>query len=262
MSRKRMLRLFWIGAAAIRVVAALIGVVAVVAGSFDETDGKILATLGTALLAGAVATAGSTLVEARLAPRLGLVAAVTAPVWFAIAGLALWQHFDGNLGKTAVTGYIVLTAELVVVTARGLVGRRRLLPLFGATAACIGVAATLTVAVVWREHAGGGTVKAIAAFWILGVLGYLLIPVARRLSAASAVGEPRKVDLTAGVEVGRTHVRVADSSPSGRERLYLVVSGQMRIAGVQLRAGEAALVPGGTAPEIEAGSRVVTIEAR
>ena len=68
-------RLFWIGAAVLLGVAALVAVVAVLRGDFTETDGKILATLGTTLAAGGAALAGLALVERRdLAPLGWLVA--------------------------------------------------------------------------------------------------------------------------------------------------------------------------------------------
>jgi hypothetical protein len=260
--RTRLLRLFWIGAAAILVAAALVALAAVVGGTFDETDGRILGTLGTALLAGAAATAGSALLEARLAPQYGLLTAVTAPIWFGVIAVAIWRDFDGNLGRAAATGYVVLAAELVVTTARLLVGTRRLLPLFAATAACVGVATGLTVVAIWRDRAGSGAARAIGAFWILGVLGYLLIPVARRLKSSAGPGVARRVDLAAGVELGRARIALAGAAPPRRETLYVVIAGHARIGGLELGPGDAALAAGGTAAEQDAGSRVVTVETR
>jgi hypothetical protein len=262
-SRTRLLRLFWIGAAAILVAAALVALAAVVGGRFDETDGKILGTLGTALLAGAAATSGAALVEAKLAAGLGAVVATTSPVWFAVIAVALWRNFDGDLGKASATGYVVLAAELVVATARLLVGpRRRLLPLFGATAGCVALATVLTTVAIWRDRAGSGWGKAIAAFWILGVLGYLLVPVARRLTGAPGAGPPRRVDLAAGIELGRARIHLARTAPAVRESLYIVVTGRARIGELELAAGDAALVPAGAIAELDAGSQVVTVETR
>lgn len=264
MSRARLLRLFWIGAAAILVAAALIALFAILSGSFDRTDGRILGTLGTALLAGAAATAGATLVEAGLARRLGLAVAATAPAWFAIVTAAVWRDFPGSLGKTASTGFVVLGVELVVTTARALVGaRRRLLPLFAATAAFVGAASALVVTAIWRDGLPPGTAKVMGAFWILGVLSYLLIPVGRRLTATPPGEEaPRRVDLAAGVEVGRSRVRLAGAEPAARECLYVVVSGRAQVGGLALEPGEAALVPAGTPSEVDAGSTVIAVEAR
>ncbi len=84
MPRVRLARLFWIGAAALLGVAALVSITAVVRGDFSETDGKILAVLGTALLAGGVALAGLALVERRDLPQLGVLAIATALTAFAV----------------------------------------------------------------------------------------------------------------------------------------------------------------------------------
>lgn len=246
MRRTRLLRLFWIGAAAILVAAALVALAAVVGGRFDETDGKILGTLGTALLAGAVATAGAALVEARTSAPFGLAVAVTAPVWFAVATAAIWLDFSENLGRAAGTGFVIFGAELIVAVARLLVGgRRSLLLLFGATAGCVGIGALITIVMIWRDHGDGASVKAAAAFWILGVLGFLLIPVARRL-ATPATGGPRRVDLA----------RLARCRPG--ETLYLVLDGRARLAELELEPGEAAVAT--AAPEPEPGARVVAIK--
>ena len=67
MTRARLSRIFWTGAAAILVVAALVAITAVVGGSFSPSDGKTLLTLGVLLLAGATAFAGLSLVERYIA---------------------------------------------------------------------------------------------------------------------------------------------------------------------------------------------------
>ena len=79
MRRAELLRLFWIGAATILVVAALVALAAVITGSFDSTDAKILGSLGTLLLAGAVATVGASLREAQRAPSLGVLLDIGGP---------------------------------------------------------------------------------------------------------------------------------------------------------------------------------------
>ena len=58
MTRVRLRRILWIGAAAILVAAALVAATAVLRGGFSETDGKILVTLGALLYAGGTALAG------------------------------------------------------------------------------------------------------------------------------------------------------------------------------------------------------------
>ena len=64
-------RLFWIGAAVLLGVAALISIVALLRGEFTETDGKILGTLGAAFLAGSSSLAGLALITAEISSRWG-----------------------------------------------------------------------------------------------------------------------------------------------------------------------------------------------
>ena len=51
MTRRRLTRVFWPGAAAIVAAPALISLVAVLRGGFSQTDGRILGTLGWILAA-------------------------------------------------------------------------------------------------------------------------------------------------------------------------------------------------------------------
>jgi len=62
-TRVRLSRIFWIGAAAILVAAALVALVAVLRGDFSDSDGRILGTLAAALIAGSTLVAGLVLVE-------------------------------------------------------------------------------------------------------------------------------------------------------------------------------------------------------
>ena len=55
MTRRRLARVFWLGAAAILVAAALISLVAVLKGSFSDTDANILGTLAALLYCGGAA---------------------------------------------------------------------------------------------------------------------------------------------------------------------------------------------------------------
>ena len=51
-------RLFWLGAAILFFIAALVAIAAVLGGSFGDTQGRILATCGIAFVSGAAALAG------------------------------------------------------------------------------------------------------------------------------------------------------------------------------------------------------------
>ena len=103
MRRAGLLRLFWIGAATILVVAALVALAAVTTGTFDTTDAKILGVLGTLLLAGGVATVGASLREARRSPLLG---GIFAFFLLALAGIPLTSGFTGKFAvfSAAVAG--------------------------------------------------------------------------------------------------------------------------------------------------------------
>lgn len=80
MSGVRLSRLFWIGAAAILIVAALVAVGSILRGDFGETEAQILGTLLSLLVAGATAIAGLALIERGVAREFGVAA---------IAGAAL-----------------------------------------------------------------------------------------------------------------------------------------------------------------------------
>ena len=146
MRRAELLRLFWIGAATILVVAALVALAAVTTGSFDNTDGEILGTLGTLLLAGAMATVGASLREARRSPWLGAILVAAGPVLGLIAVAAIWNEFDSSpLVRAAGASYVLLATGLLVGTARVLVGDRpTLLPLFGVNCSLAVLGATLS----------------------------------------------------------------------------------------------------------------------
>lgn len=58
MTRRRLTRVFWLGAAAILVVAAPISLVAVLRGKFSQTDGRILDTLASLLYCGGAGLGG------------------------------------------------------------------------------------------------------------------------------------------------------------------------------------------------------------
>src|SRR5438045_4122685 len=136
MSRASAIRLIWIGAAATLVVAAALSLAAVLGGSFNSTDGKILAALGTLLLGGAVATAGVSLRESNRAEGFATTLTVAAPILVLICLFALTQDFHPKgLGKLAGISYVLLAAGLIVGTARVLARQRSQLLAFRVVAA-------------------------------------------------------------------------------------------------------------------------------
>jgi hypothetical protein len=186
----RLTRVFWIGAAAILVAAALVGIAALLGGSFGETEGKILLTLLALLVAGGTVIAGLTLVERGVLPPAGWAAAATAAVGFVIVLAAIWGGLDDDtMGRWAGTAAVVVPAMLVVTTQLLLLRDPRLRFLAWGTAATLGLATALTAAGIWSDEVDDAAWKAVAALWILGVLGWLLVPVLQRLSTTAS--DPR-----------------------------------------------------------------------
>jgi hypothetical protein len=222
----RLARIFWIGAAAILIAAALVAIAAIIRGEFSDTDGKICGTLGSLLLCGALAVSGLSLVERRLLPAFGWVSVVVATLGLVLLVTAIWQEFDSEtLSRWAGTALVLIVASLLVATSLLLLRGRALLVLVVAEAAALGVAALIVIAAIWSDDMSGGAAKADAVFWILGVLGWLLVPVLQRFTAAGV--EPSVVRVLGeldGVELVASRgpiegVRV--ESPTSGERLVL-----------------------------------------
>jgi hypothetical protein len=222
----RLRRIFWIGAAAILILAALVAIAAVVRGDFSETDGKILGTLGSLLLCGALAVSGLSLVERRVVSALGWGSAATAAVGFVLLVAAIWSGFENEtLSRWAGTILVVIVVTLLVVTSLLLLRGRRLLGLVAAEACALGIAGLIVVGAIWSDDMSEGAAKADAVFWILGVLAWLLVPVLQRFSSAGA--EPAAVRVLAeldGVELVASSQRIEGVSveqPAPVERLVL-----------------------------------------
>lgn len=183
----RLSRVFWIGAAAILIVAALIAVTAILRGDFGDTEAKILGTLLVLLVAGATAISGLGLIERRTAAWLGGVAIAGAAVCFGVITAAIWNEFSSDsLGKWAASAMPVLLALLLLTTQRLLLRVARMTWLFYGTAVAAASATGLTFAAIWGDESGG-IGQAIAVFTIVTVLGYLLLPVLQRFTSAAGV---------------------------------------------------------------------------
>ena len=222
----RLRRIFWIGAAAILVLAALVAITAVVRGDFSETDGKILGTLGSLLLCGALAVSGLSLVERSLLPALGWVSVATATVGFVLIISAIWSEFENEtLSRWAGTALVAVVVALLVVTSLLLLRGRALLGLVAAEACALGIAGLIVVGAIWSDDMSGGAAKADAVFWILGVLAWLLVPVLQRFSSVGV--EPSAIRVLGeldGVELVASSRRIEGLSvepPAPGERLVL-----------------------------------------
>jgi hypothetical protein len=260
MSRASAIRLFWIGAAATVVVAALLALSAVLGGRFDSTDWKILGSLGTLLLGGAVATVGVSLRETGRAESFGTVLAVGGPVLALVGLLGMARDFEPKeLAKAAGIAYVLLAAGLIVGTARTLAREPNQLLPFYVVLATASLAAALSVIAIATES--GGDWKALVASLIVMALAYVLIPIWRRLAGTTAT-DPRvaAVDLAEGVEVSGVKVRLAPAATTlGNDTVVVVVAGQAVAGSSTVAAGHAVFAPAGTALELAAESDAILI---
>jgi hypothetical protein len=226
--RARWSRVFWIGAAAILVAAALIAVVAILRGEFGNTEAKILGTLFALLVSGATAISGLALIERGAGRTLAVAAIAVAAVGFTLVAAAIWNEFGNEtLSRWATSAMAFVIAFLLVTTQRILLRVERLAPVFYGTAAAAAVAVGLTLAVVWGGDDDGGSEtlgQALAVFCILTALGYLLLPVLQRFTSAGVPETAERIlaELN-GVELVATHAHegVLDVVLEPGERLLL-----------------------------------------
>ena len=210
MTRLRLRRIFWTGAAAILVVVALVALAAVVQGDFSETDGRILVTLAALLYTGGAALAGLALVDRRLASVLGWLVTAAAPICLAFIIWAIWSFVDegggnANASKLAWSSVLVLLAGLLATTALLLARRRAIVRLAVIAGTLASLAAALSVIGIWVEPSGDAFVKTLAAIWILAALCFFLAPVLQRFTTAG-------LEESAKRACGRSAVRLAPTT--------------------------------------------------
>lgn len=230
MTRLRLARIFWIGAAAILVAAALVALTAVVQGDLSDTDGRILVTLAAVLYTGGAALAGLALVDRGTARPLGWLVAAAAPVCLGLVTWAVWSFVgdggeDENANKLAWSSVLVLLSGLIATTGLLLTRRPALARLAGVAGGLAAVAAALSVIGVWAEPSDGTFVKVLAVLWILAALCFFLVPVLQRFTAAgiekSAMRVVAELDGVEVVASRRPIEGVALEAPAPGERLYL-----------------------------------------
>lgn len=215
MSRLRLSRIFWIGAAAILVAAALVALVAVLRGDFSDTDGRILGTLAALLYTGGTALAGLALVErGGRVQLLGWAVVGAAPVCLGLITWEIWsRYFDGggdyDATRAAWSAVLVLLVGLVAATGLLLARGRLATSLAWAAVGFAACAAALSVAGIWTEPEDDAYVKVLAVLWILSGLCYFLAPVLQRFSTSVDGPEERVLAELDGIEL------VATRAPDG-----------------------------------------------
>lgn len=213
MTRSRLARTFWLGAAAVLVAAALVAIVALLRGELTDTDAHILLTLGALLVTGTAAIAGLALADSGRWAAVGRTAAALAPFELALLTYWIWIGSEGDdaITRAGTTTLLLVVGQLAVVTQLLLLSGRRLLPLVLATQALVATAVGGTITALWTEPDDTTWAKILAATWILAALCWFLLPVLQRYTAAGAGKEDRLLGELDGVEL------VATRTGAGRE---------------------------------------------
>jgi hypothetical protein len=179
-----LLRAVWVVTAAAVAGAALAAVVTVVEGDFDDTDLQAIFALAAVFLSGGAAIGGLHLLDGRL-PLLGVVVVIAAVAEVVVFQLGIWkgQFGDGydDWAKLVPIALSWVIATIVLGTMPLIAGRSR----WGAVAAVatLGlVGATIATVLIWRESDSQAWGKTLAVLAILMVAGYLLTPLAERLT--------------------------------------------------------------------------------
>jgi len=178
-------RLFWLGAAILFSIAALVAIAAVLGGSFGATQEHILETCGIAFVCGATALAGLACVDRGVILPIGWAAVAFGLTSFVTWTAGAWREPSGD-GFWKVAGVLgVWTfAALIVTTLRLLASSPRLIgTLVPATWAAVLLAAAVSTEMILAEE--GGPWKLLVVLVILTALGYALTPVLQRYRAGA-----------------------------------------------------------------------------
>jgi hypothetical protein len=196
-------RLFWLGAAVLFSIAALVAIVAVLGGSFGTTQEHILETCGIAFVCGAATLAGLGCIDRGVIPTVGWLTVVLGVATFVVWTGAVWQDDVGDTyWKVAGILGVWTLAALVVTTLRLFVSSPRLLGTVvpGTWVAAV-VAAAVSTEMILAED--GGPWKLVVVLIILTALGYALTPALQRFWAAAEPSEraERLLGTLGGVDV-------------------------------------------------------------
>jgi len=178
-------RLFWLGAAVLFSVAALVAIAAVLSGSFGTTQEHILETCCIAFVCGAAALAGLACIDRGVIQPVGWATVVLAIATFATWTGAVWKEDTGTaFWKVAGVLSIWTVAALIVTTLRLLASSPRLLgTLVRATWATAALAAAIGTEMTLRDDSGPWKLEVVLV--ILTALGFALTPALQRFWAAA-----------------------------------------------------------------------------
>jgi hypothetical protein len=196
-------RLFWLGAAILFSVAALVAIAAVLGGSFGTTQERILELCGIAFVCGATTLAGLACIDRGILQGVGWTTVVLGVATFVVSTGGVWQH-DAGTSYWRVTGVLAVwtVAALVVTTLRLLVSSPRLLgTVVPGTWAAAAIAAAVGTEMILRDDSGPW--KLVVVLVILTALGYALTPALQRFWAAAdtPAAAERLLGSLGGIEV-------------------------------------------------------------
>lgn len=176
-------RLFWLGAAILFFIAALVAIAAVLGGSFGDTQGRILATCGIAFVSGAAALAGFACIDRGVIRPVAWIAVALGLGSFALWTGAAWQD-SPDTGYWHIAGFFgVWTLTVLIVTAlRVLASSPRLL---GTLVPATWAASSLAAA-VWA-----GADVSQAAERLVGTLGNIDVLAVRGDGRSVTIGKSR-----------------------------------------------------------------------
>jgi hypothetical protein len=215
-------RLFWLGAAVLFSIAALVAIAAVLGGSFGDTQARILETCGIAFVCGAAALSGLACLDrgviqatAWAAIGLGVASFVlwTGGAWSGTSSHAYWK-LAGVVGAWMLVLLVVTTLRLLASSPRVLA---TVVPATWAAAVLTGLVAT---EMILAED--GGPWQLVVVLVILTALGYALTPALQRFWSAGETTDAaeRLLGSIGGIEVfavrgsggsvtiGSTHARL------------------------------------------------------
>jgi hypothetical protein len=180
-------RLFWLGAAVLFSVAALVAIAAVLGSGFGETQQSIVETCAIAFVCGGAVLAGFACIDRRVIEPVGWAAVALGLASFATWTAVAWKDGSSNAyWKVAGTLGIWTLAALAVATLRLIASSPRLLAtVVPATSAAAVLAAALGTEMILAED--DGPWRLVVVLLILTALGYALTPALQRFWAA---GEP------------------------------------------------------------------------
>jgi hypothetical protein len=218
-------RLFWLGAAILFSIAALVAIAAVLGSGLGETQDRILATCAIAFVCGAAALAGFACIDRAVIRPVAGVGIGLGVGSFALWTGAAWQDSPGT-GYWQVAGVfgVWTLAALVVTTLRLLASSVRMLgTVVPATWAAAFLSAAVATEMILARH--DAPWKLLLVLVILTALGYALTPALQRFwggaEASPAVerliGTLGNIDVFAVrgegrlVEIGGNRTRLASS---------------------------------------------------